>query len=196
MPVIEQFKPLVAAAAPAAGMTPKAKKAVASRPGLPFANLGARYGSESSSVDLTQRLQQAAKGGLLVLDVNNTLTVERRVGGRLLLRARVGRQVTDMAFDDREVVFLDAREPAKIKGNGLVILDAFYGTGIWGEQMMVDVKDRVTTAAAAGKNTTVGEIVSGLKDPCFGKPKILIVRYSQQGRIGIERYEEGDEVKF
>lgn len=195
VPVVEQFKPLVAAAAPAAGGAPKAKK-TAPKILLPFTILGARYGSDSSNVDLTQRLQQAAKGGLLVLDVNNTLTVERRVGGRLLLRAKIGPQVSDMTFDDREIVFLDAREPAKIKGNGLVILDAFYGTGIWGEEMMVDVKDRVATAAAAGKNTTVRDIINGLKDPCFGKPKILIVRYAQQGRIGIERFEEDDEVKF
>lgn len=195
VPVIEQFKSLAVAAAPAAGAAPKTKKA-APKPVLPFTILGARYGSDSGSVDLTQRLQQAAKGGLLVLDVHNTLTPERRVGGRLLLRAKIGPQVSDLKFDDGEFVFLDAREPEKVKGNGLTILDAYYGTGIWGEEMMVDVKDRVVAAAAAGKSIFVRELVSGLKDPASGKPKVLIIRYAKQGKIGIDRYEEGNEVKF
>lgn len=162
----------------------------------PLTVLAAEYGTATQRVDLKERLQKAADAGLLVVFVEQELSGGTTVGD-LSLRLQLGNKITDQRFGHRQFVFVDAREPPRIPQQGLAILDAFYGTGIWTEGKMVDVKKLVNALVKDDRvRVPVREIASKFSDPAFGQSKVLIVRFALDGHIETVMFEEHQTVEL
>ncbi len=162
-----------------------------------FTVVAALFGSGTNTTDLTQRVQQASKRGLLVIFVESILSQDRRIG-ELILVVENGSKRENLKFSHRQLVFLDARENPKIESRGFKILEAYYGTGIWSEKTMVDATELLERRLEGNRTDfTVRELVSSIPDPAFGHSKVLIVRYALNGRIQKPvMFEEHETVKL
>jgi hypothetical protein len=166
------------------------------KPAGTFAIEGAVFTSNGRVEDLTLRMQKAAKEGLLVVFVEPVLSSDRK-NGTLTLRIKQDGRSFDQNFAHRQFVFLDNRPIAEFPQQGLVILDAFYGTGIWGEGKMVDVKEAVKSHLQDNRvSVPVKTLVAKSTDPASGLSKVVIVRYAFNGRIGIAMFEEHKSVEL
>lgn len=175
---------------------PAVKTKPAEKPAPPFSVVSARYGSTSAGTDLTERMQAASKGGLLVVFVESSLASDKQQG-ELYLRVKTGTATNDLKFTHRQFVLLDHRPAPKIADQGLQILDAWYGAGILGEKKMVDVKDLLAAEVADDRvSLPVKKLIGSVADPAFGVFKALIVRYALDGQIKTELFDEDEEVKL
>src|SRR5262249_14653084 len=176
---------------PSPGVEDRQRRIVA-----PLKVLAATYGSGERKVDLTARMQKGADGGLLVAFVEPALS-DGKASGELLLRYRVADQEQQRTFRHREFVFLDVREPLPVPARGLVIREALYGAGIWGEGRMVDVKQRLRAQVENDRvEVNVKDLVSGISDPASGVSKVLIVRYALDGRDTFIHFDEHMSVRL
>jgi len=157
------------------------------------------YTSDDGLTDLTGRLQAATKDGLLVVFVERALAGDKkqRGTGNLFLRIQADGDVVEQKIVHRQFYFLDAREPAKFSPKGLVILDAFYGTGIWGEDRMVDVRKLLADRISNNEiDIPVKDLVEPIPDPAGGLSKALIVRYAVNGVPLVAMFEEHETVQL
>ena len=151
-----------------------------------FSVESARYGT----TDLTERMRTAAQDKLLVAFVESDLSINRQTG-ELSLRLRTENGFIHRNYPNRQFVFLDARPPRPVPEKGFVVLDAFYGTGIWGEGRMIDIKSQMEAQTRNGApSIPIRQLVSGIRDPAFGFSKIVIVYYSLDGRVHVKAFEE------
>ncbi len=141
------------------------------------------FGSEAGSNDLTGRFQKAVQDDLLVVFVERALSDDKnRAAGDLLLRAELDGMTIEQKVPHRKFLYLDAREPGKIPPKGLAILDAWYGAGIWGEETMVDVRTQLSGKVSRNRlQSSVKDLVAGVKDPAPGVAKALILRIAIDG---------------
>lgn len=190
--------PAQAAAAKAASPRPRASSAKPrpKKPAQQIAVAEARYGKPEANVDLTARMQKAAQDGLLVVFVEPFLS-EGKFGGELYLRGQLGKQPFEQKFGHRQFAFLDARPAPKPPKKGLVIFDAFYGAGVWGEGTMIDAKTLLSERLKNGRiDVSVKELVAKTPDPAPGTSKVLIVRYAIDGNVRLEMFEEHQTVRL
>lgn len=161
-----------------------------------FTLVQAVYGSERDNIDLTKRLKDASKDGLLAVFVQHNMTADKKYGN-LYLRLKFGEKIVDQTVGYGKLAFLDARTPITIEGKELKVLDAIYGAGIWGEPSMVDVKDHLIGALDKHPPGTQARwLLLGVKDPVFGVPKVLIIRYAIDGKVFLKSFEEGQPVNL
>jgi len=176
---------------PAAAQLPPVADSITNEKPLPeFQILSAVYGSPVGGTDLTPRFERAAKGGLLVVFVEPVL-IDDRKQGELVLRVKIGNIKKDLRYTHRKYVFLDSRPAAKYPPKGLTVLDAFYGTGVWGEDKMIDVKKELQQHIHKDQiSVPVQDLVRGLPDPARGQSKVVIVRYALDGLVQTAMFEE------
>ena len=187
--------PAQVAAAPSRPRSSSAKPRP-KKPAQQIAIAEARYGKPEANLDLTERMQQAAQEGLLVVFVEPFLA-EGKFSGELYLRGQLGKQPFEQKFNHRQFVFLDARPAPKPPKKGLAVLDAFYGAGIWGEGKMVDAKTFLNEREKGGRiDVTVKELVAKIPDPAPGTSKALIVRYALDGETRLAIFEEHQTVRL
>ncbi|MDB5341613.1 MAG: hypothetical protein JWN70_7232 [Planctomycetaceae bacterium] len=154
--------------------------------------LDADYGG----VNLTQRMQAAANGGLLVVCVDKSMA-EVEQDGVLSLRWQIGNDVKEQTYKDKEIVFIDGRKLPLNKIKGLEILEIFYGTGIWGEQTMLDARQTLFIKLQQNPNNLQARnLMAALGDPVFGVPKFLIIRYVVNGKEFVKKFGEGQIVQL
>ena len=162
----------------------------------PFEILEAKYGTKDQSADLTERMQAAAKDGLLVAFVEQELS-SQKFGGELTLKWKAGGEVREDKVPHRRFAFLDARPVPESPPQGLAIHDAYFGTGILGEGQMVDVKEPLAKLVKDNVlDVDAKEFNSKLPDPAVGKSKVLIVRYALDGEVRTELFEEQGRLKL
>ncbi len=159
--------------------------------------LSARYESAAARVDLTDRLQKAAQDGLLVVFVEPVLSGGKFTGD-LFLRVQNGtKPAAEQRHGNRSLIFMDVRPPEKTASRGLVVLDALYGTGIWTEGEMVDVRDVLKSHVKNDQvRVSVKDLVAKIPDPSPGKSKVLIVRYKLDKATAIRKIEEHETLEL
>jgi|GEM_PF-5182501 len=184
--------------AKAAKSQPKARKArVKKRMQRLFVQQG-YYRSDQDGTDLTRRFQKAVTDDLLVVFVDKSLSDDKnKKTGELYLQVQFDGEVSEHKVAHRKFIYLDGRDPPKIPASGLVILDAWYGTGIWGEDKMVDVKKELSAKVVMNQvNLYVKELVEKIPDPARGESKALIVRFAINGEPAVVMFEEDQIIKL
>jgi hypothetical protein len=179
--------------------TPKARKPRPQKRVQRFTVEQGVYASDDGVTDLTQRLQAATKDGLLVVFVEKALSEDKKQqkSGSLFLRIQADGDTVEQKIAHRQFYFLDARDPAKFSPKGLVILDAFYGSGLWGEDKMVDVKKLLSDKISNNEiDVPVKDLVEPIPDPAAGLSKALIVRFAVNGVPLVVMFEEHETVKL
>ncbi len=148
--------------------------------------LEARYGTEGSTIDLTERLRRASQSGSLVVVVDPVLS-GGKFSGELFVRIQGGdapqqeirKGGGDVFYFFPSYSFSAANEPPEV----LTILSAKYGTGIWTEEYMIDARELLTARIVNERvSVPVKELVARVRDPAPGKAKVLVV-YCQFGRF-------------
>lgn len=156
------------------------------------------YRSNDHVTDLTSRLQKAVTNNVLVVFVETSLSDNKKKPlGDFYVQVQIDGEVTEHKVGHRKFLYLDAREPAKIPPEGLVILDAWYGTGIWGEERMIDVKKELSDQIVKNSlKIDVKDLVKDITDPAPGMSKALIVRFAINGVPAIFLFEEHQTVEI
>lgn len=156
------------------------------------------YRSDEDGTDLTQRFQQAVTDDLIVVFVEKSLSDdEKKKTGELYLQVQFDGELSEHKVAHRKFIYLDGRDPPKIPASGLVILDAWYGTGIWGEDRMRDVKKELSAKVVMNKvEIAVKDLVENIADPAPGQSKALIVRFAFNGEPAVVMFEEHQTVKL
>lgn len=154
------------------------------------------YRSDEDGTDLTQRLQKAVTDDLLVVFVEKSLSDDKQKKmGELYVQVQLDGELSEHKVGHRKFLYLDARQPPKIPLQGLAILDAWYGTGIWGEDKMVDVKKALNGKVTKNRvKIDVKDLVTRIPDPAPGLPKALIVRYAVDGIPNVVMFEEHETI--
>lgn len=171
---------------------PKAKKVRTKKRVQRLVVQQAFFKADDSVTDLTQRFQKAVQDDLLVVFVENSLSDDkRRPNGDLFLQVQFDGELIEQKVGHRKYFYLDGRDPPKIPQQGLAIIDAWYGTGIWGEDTMVDVKKELSGRISMNRiRIPVKDFVAGMPDPAFGVSKALIVRFAINGEVQTSLFDE------
>ena len=156
------------------------------------------YRSDEDDTDLTSRFQKAVTDDLLVVFVEKSLSDDKKKKtGELYLQVQLDGELSEHKVGHRKFIYLDARDPPKIPLQGLAILDAWYGTGIWGEDKMVDVKRELSGKVVNNQvNIEIKDLVAGIPDPAPGSSKALIVRYAINGVSDVVMFEEHQTIEL
>jgi hypothetical protein len=156
------------------------------------------YRSDEDGTDLTQRLRTAVTDDLLVVFVEKSLSDDKKKKmGEFYVQVQLDGELSEHQVGHRKFLYLDARHPPKIPPQGLVILDAWYGTGIWGEDKMVDVKRELSGKVVKDRvNIELKDLVAEIPDPAPNMSKALIVRYAINGMPDVVMFEEHQTIEL
>ncbi len=152
--------------------------------------LEAQYGTRGTWVDLTDRIRSASTSGFLAVIANGTTVPVDPVPSKskhFRIRFLLDGRTFDHVYDEGSFIYLDGRAIPEVPQNGLKVLQAYCGQGIYGELQneqprMFDITENLQSLVRDNQlKCSMGDAAKAIQQPV--SPKWFWIRYAFNGEI-------------